>query len=93
MIRLEAAARAIVKVRAGLEEVNELIETQLECALLGARVNGLLGELALLVLKVDDALFDCVCDGELVDDHVYGLIEAMDAIDGLFLDELYDKTD
>lgn len=73
---------------AGLEHVDDFVEAELERALLGARVNGLLREEALLLLQVDDALLDRVGDGELVDDDVDRLVQAVDAIDGLFLDKL-----
>lgn len=47
-----------------------------------------IGQFALLVLELDDALLDGVFDGQLVDDHVDGLVQAVDAVDGLFFDEL-----
>ncbi len=73
---------------AGLEHVDDLVEAELERALLGARVNGLLREQALLLLQVNDALLDRVGDGELVDDNIHGLVQTVDAVDGLFLDKL-----
>lgn len=81
-------ARAAAKVAARLKHVNNLIQTKLERALLGARVNGLLGEQALLILQVNDALFDRLGDGQLVHNHVDGLVEAVNAVNGLFLDKL-----
>lgn len=81
-------ARAATKVPAGLEHVDNLAEAELERALLGARVNGLLGEQALLVLQVNDALLDRLGDGELVDDNVHGLVQTVHTVDGLLLDKL-----
>ena len=77
-------------VPAGLEEVDNVLEGELEAlaAVLGAALDGLLGEQALLVLQVDDALLDCVGDCEPVNGDVDGLREAMDAVDGLLLDKL-----
>jgi hypothetical protein len=39
-------------------------------------------------LQLEDALFDAVVDGEAVDGYVDGLVEAVDAVDGLFFYEL-----
>ncbi|TFB07735.1 hypothetical protein CCMA1212_000512 [Trichoderma ghanense] len=70
------------------KQVNDFVEPELERALLGAPLDCLLGEEALLVLQVEDAFFHGLLDGELVDDYVDGLGEAVDAVDGLFFDEL-----
>lgn len=77
--------------RARLEEVDELIEAKLEGALLHAALDSLLGEKALLVLEVEDTLFDRFGDSEFVDDDIDGLCQAMNTIDCLFLDELISK--
>lgn len=58
---------------AGLEELHELVEAELEGFLLHAAFDGLFGEEAFFVLQVEDALFDGLGDGELVDDYVDGL--------------------
>ena len=44
-------------------------------------------ESALLLLQLEDSLFDGVSDRDFVDDYVDGLVESMNAIDGLFFDE------
>lgn len=71
-----------------LEELNNLVETELEGSLLHAALDSLFSEETLLLLKVDDALFDGILRGDLVDYHVHGLSETMYPVDGLFLDEL-----
>lgn len=48
----------------------------------------MVGELALLFLEVENSLFDTVFDGDFVDYYVDFLGEAVDAVDGLFFDEL-----
>ncbi|KAK1251803.1 hypothetical protein MKX07_007282 [Trichoderma sp. CBMAI-0711] len=70
------------------KQVNDFVEPQLQRALSGTSLNGLLGEKPLLVLQVEDAFFHGLLDGELVDDYVNGLGEAVDTVDGLLLDEL-----
>ena len=70
------------------KQINDFVEPQLQRALFGTSLNGLLGEEPLLVLQVEDAFFHGLLDGELVDDYVDGLGEAVDAVDGLLLDEL-----
>ena len=74
-----------------LEEVDDLVEAELEGVLLHTAFDGLLCQLALLVLQVHDLLFDGVGDGEAVDCHVDGLGETVDAVDCLLLDELVDR--
>lgn len=72
----------------GLEQLNDFVEAELESALPGASFDGLLGEEALLFLQLEDAFFDGVGDGELVDDDVDGLGEAVDSVYGLFFNKL-----
>ena len=67
------------------EEVQDILQAQLRN---GFAFDGGLGQLALFLLEVEDALFDAVGDSYLVNHHVDGLVEAVDAIDGLFFDEL-----
>lgn len=45
-------------------------------------------ELAFFVLEGEDAGFDGAGDGEFVDGDVAGLVEAVDAVNGLVFDEL-----
>lgn len=73
---------------ARLEQIHEFVEAELEAALLHATLNGLLGEEAFLVLEFEDTLLDGVGDGEFVDCYVDCLGEAVDTVDGLFLDKL-----
>ena len=49
------------------------------------------GELTLLLLQGENALFYRVFDGKFVDDDVNCLVQAVDAIDGLLFDELEEK--
>lgn len=72
----------------GLEQLNDFVEAELESALTGGPFDGLLGEEALLFLKLENTFFDGVGDGELVDDDVDGLGEAVDSVYGLFFNEL-----
>jgi hypothetical protein len=53
-----------------------------------AALNGRVGEFALSLLQVEDALFDRVSDGKAVDLYVDGLIESVDAINGLLFYKL-----
>lgn len=46
------------------------------------------GELALAVLQVNDSLFYCALDDELVYFDVDCLVEAVDSVDGLLFHEL-----
>lgn len=80
-------ATAVVRL-ARLEQIHEFVEAELEAALLHAAFYGLLSEEALLVLEFEDALLDGIGDGEFVDCHVDCLGEAVDTVDGLFLDKL-----
>ena len=54
----------------------------------GFALDGDVGELALAVLQVENALFDGVFDDHPVDFDVDGLVEAVDAVDCLLFDEL-----
>lgn len=72
----------------GLEQVDDLVEAELDGPLPGASLDGLLGEEALLFLQREDTFFDGVGDGELVDDDIDGLGEAVDSVYSLFFDEL-----
>lgn len=54
----------------------------------GFPLDGGVRELAFLVLEVEDTFFDGVFDGEFVDDDILGLVESVDAVDGLFFYEL-----
>ena len=75
-----------------LEELEHLLEAEAHVLLLtagaGGALDGLLGEEALAVLEVEDALLDGGGDGELVDDDVDCLGETVDTVYGLFLNEL-----
>jgi hypothetical protein len=39
-------------------------------------------------LQFEDALLDCLGDGELIDDYVDRLCETVDTVDGLFFNKL-----
>lgn len=83
-----ACSRSVGGSGAAAEEVHNLVEAELEELLLGAAFDGRLGKQALLLLQVKDALLDRLFDCEFVDDHVDGLGQPVDAVDGLFFDEL-----
>ena len=72
------------------KQIQNILHTQFPRGVFPAAFNGLFGELAFLVLQLQDAGFDGVGDGEFVDGDVDGLVEAVDAVDGLFFDELRD---
>ena len=65
-----------------------LCHAELGCVVLGASLDGLIGELALLVLQGKDSLFDSFLDSDFVDDNVNFLREAVDTVNGLFFNEL-----
>lgn len=69
-----------------LEQRQNVLHAQLANGF--AALNCSFGELSLRFLKVEDALFDGVVNGETVNGHIDGLVETMDAIDGLFLNKL-----
>ena len=73
--------------RIATEQLQDLLHAELACAALAA-FDGLVGEFAFLFLEVEDTFFDRVFDGDFVDDYVGFLGEAVDAVDGLFFDEL-----
>jgi hypothetical protein len=58
----------------------------------GFALNGHVGQLALAILKIDDTFFDSAFNDHPVDLHVDRLIEAVNAVDGLFFDELSRKS-
>lgn len=72
----------------GFEQLDDFVEAELESALSGRSFDGLLGEEALLFLELENTFFDGVGDGELVDDDVDGLGEAVDSVYGLFFNKL-----
>lgn len=72
----------------GLEQLDDFVEAELESALTRGSFDGLLGEEALLFLELENTFFDGVGDGELVDDDVDGLGEAVDSVYGLFFNKL-----
>ena len=67
------------------EEIQDIFHAELAD---GFAFDGGLGQGAFFVLEGEDALFDGVGDGEFVDGDIHGLVEAVDAVDGLFFDEL-----
>jgi hypothetical protein len=71
------------------EKLQDLLHAQLARAAVFAALDGLVGELALLLLQLEDALFDRVGDGDLVDYDVCLLREAVNAVDSLLFDELW----
>lgn len=73
---------------AGPEEVDDLVEAQLQPGLCAPGLERLRCQLPLLLLQREDALLDGAAHGQAVDDYVDRLREAVDAVDGLFLDEL-----
>lgn len=81
--------------RTRLKQIDDLVEAELEGLLAHATLDSLFGEFAFLLLQFEDALLDCLGDGELVDDYVDRLCETMDTVDGLFfnkLDEFISKS-
>lgn len=80
--------RGLRVLRIAAEELHDLLHAQLTHAAVLAALDGLVGELALLLLKLEDALFDRVGDGDFVDYDVDFLGEAVDAVDSLLFDEL-----
>ena len=68
------------------KQIQNILHTQLPHH--GPTLNSRLSKRPLLLLQIQDALLDTVGDGELVDDDVDSLIEAVHAIDGLFFDKL-----
>jgi hypothetical protein len=47
-----------------------------------------LSQLAFHILELEDALFDGIGNGEFVDYNVARLVQAVNAVDGLFFDKL-----
>lgn len=47
-----------------------------------------LGKRAFLFLQVENALLDRICDGDLVNNHINSLVEAVDTVNSLFFDKL-----
>lgn len=78
---------AVVVLGFTLEQGEHVVHAELAHCLAALERRG--GELALCLLQVQDALFDAVVDGEAVDGYVDGLVEAVDAVDGLFFYELF----
>lgn len=77
----------------GAEQVDNVVDAELQGVLLASRagggaLDGLFGHEAFLFLELEDALLDGLFHCELVDDDVDGLREAVNTIDGLFLDKL-----
>lgn len=73
--------------RISLEKLQNLLHTKLAGSTL-ATFDRLIGKLALLLLEIQDTLFDAVFDGDFVNDDVNFLGEAVHTIDGLFFYEL-----
>ena len=70
------------------EQIQDILHGQFRRGRFPAAFDGLLGEFAFLLLQLEDAGFDRVGHGEFVDGDVDRLVEPMDAVDGLFFDEL-----
>lgn len=68
------------------EKVEDILHTQFPDSF--TALNSSLGQLAFGFLEFENTLFDRVVDAEAVYGDVDGLVEAVDAVDGLFLDEL-----
>lgn len=73
------------------EQLQDLLHAELARTALSA-FNGLMRELALLFLEVENSLFDGVLDSDLIDDHIDFLGESMDSVDCLFFNELCDVS-
>ena len=73
-----------------LEQVENVLHAELADGL--ATFNGSLCELTLSFLQLEDTLFDRVVDREAVDGYVDGLVESVDAIDGLLLNKLWNVS-
>jgi hypothetical protein len=69
------------------KQLQNLLHAKLACTAL-ATFDGLIGELALLFLEVENSLFDAVFDSDLVDYYVDLLGKTMYSIDGLLFDKL-----
>lgn len=91
-IKRRLIQRRLRILRIAAEELHDLLHAQLARAAVLAALDGLVGELALLFLQLENALFDGVGDGDFVDYDVDFLCEAVDAVDGLFFDELEVKV-
>ena len=74
-----------IVLRVVLEQIEDILHAQFRDRLSLDRRRG---QRAFLLLQVEDALLDAAGDGDFVDDDVDGLVEAVDAVDGLFFDEL-----
>jgi hypothetical protein len=70
-----------------LEEVEDVFHRKLADGF--AALDSSLGEFALGLLQLENALFDRVVDGQTVHGDIDGLIEAMDTVYCLFFDKLY----
>lgn len=51
--------------------------------------NSRISQFTFCFLEIEDPFFDCIGDGEAVDYYVDCLVETVDAVDGLFLYELW----
>jgi hypothetical protein len=75
----------ILMLRLASEQIQDILHRQLADRF---AFDGRFGELPFFLLQGEDAGFDGAGDGEFVDDDVGGLVEAVDAVDGLVFDEL-----
>lgn len=73
------------------EQIHDLLEAELERVLLHASLDGRLREQTLLLLQLEDTLLYRLLDGELVDDDVDCLCEAVNSVNGLLLNKLGGK--
>jgi hypothetical protein len=70
--------------------LQDLFHTKLANIRLSATFNRLVRQLALFLLKFKNPLFDRVLNRNFVDYYVGLLRKAMDAVDGLFFNELFE---
>jgi hypothetical protein len=69
------------------EQLQDLLHAQLTGSAL-TTFDGLVSELAFLLLEIEDSLFDAVFDSDFVYYYVNFLGEAVNSVDCLFFDEL-----
>lgn len=78
---------AMIKLGIALEQRKHILHAELALSLAALKRGR--GELAFGFLEKDDFLLNGVVHGETVDGHVDGLVEAVDAVDGLFFHKLW----
>jgi hypothetical protein len=86
-VRLVMDLVPAVMLRIFPEQAEDIVEAELRCGLALA-LDSHLRQGSFLFLQVEDPLLDAIADGDFVDDDIDRLVEPVDAVDGLFFDEL-----